>query len=541
MSLTLDNKNLVNLSLLLSGLISCHAFSGELKIKGGVDTKAYLYETANGQESEFVSNEALVIKPSLTGIFSSKGLTASISAVNTIAKLQNDESADVDSDKQYTEFQYDSKVVLIENVMDITLNGRQRYRAASQAQSLVSDIVLAPGELTKFQTHNATFNFNTPNPKYIGLNFQANYAKSNSDDTVDDNNPDDETSTGYDGANLSSVIRLYQGRSAKNFSFDISTSYNHSEQRDLEDFESLNHDATIGVGIAPKLSFTLVGSMDEYKGERFNRLDLDSNSYGVGFNWAPKQNRNILITYNQLEENEDNTTNFIGLNTNWAFTDRTDLALRVSKKFYGNAYSFDFSHKLKNFRSSITYDEQVNTFGGLSYSNTSGLFVCEFGSTEFANCFQPSGTDYILKPGEEYININYVETDITEQTLLRKAGSLNLGYEKNKVKVSLVTRYEKNSYLESDSYQSTKSAILNFLLTLSHRTSIGLSYNLSRTQEYNRDEYSTIRNIGLDFNRKLTEDFSLVINARYLDRTSAIETDLVTDKRITLGLKYEFD
>jgi len=442
-----------------------------------------------------------------------------------------------DTNRNYTNLRYNSTLTLIENALTFTLNGAQNYRVVNQQQAGFSDEILGSGNLTKSRSNSAQLNFSIPNPLYFGFNLQSSYSKTQTDRSQ-------ETQTGVDGDNVGVSVRLYQGKRIRPINFDISAQYNDTSRANFENFESTRVQATFGFPIMKKVDLVVTGSLDEYGIDQTGftgRPNLDTTSYGAGFRWSPSNGRNISLTYNQLEEGE-NQTDFVGVNLAWAFSARTALNLDYGKRFYGDAYRLDFTHSLKSLRTSVSYSEDVTTYSrlGVSSINTNGIFVCEFGSTELIDCFQPNSLDYQLQAGEEFRASTEIDTDISEEVILRKSGTASIGYQKRKVTMSMDATYRRTEYLESDRISINRGLRLNVNYAIGRKTNISLASSIATNQFTASETADTTLATTINFSRSLSRYLNLNIAARLLDRESDNLARNGTDKRLTVGLNYTF-
>ncbi|MEP1551347.1 MAG: TIGR03016 family PEP-CTERM system-associated outer membrane protein [Paraglaciecola sp.] len=518
-------------------LITLVSASGQLKandldVEGKVTATGYVYQTEISSEKSG-TNKVASITPSVTAIYSNRRMNMSVNAEHI--KVEQI-SGNVDADKEYTEFSFDGLTTLIDNTLTFSLSGKENYRVINQEQDYVSDKVLASGDLTKYRNTAAALNFVTPNPEYVGLAIQTSYSETTTDESI-------ESEFGVDGSNTALSAKISEGRKVDNFSFNLSANYNDTTRASFQDFSSTEVSGDIGVPISQKVSLIVQGSSSEYDVDTSGfatRTNLDTTSYGAGITWQPMNERSVSVTYNQLEEG-DNTTNYLGLDVDWAFSSRTALNFNYGKKFYGDAYTVDFSHNLKFFRSSLAYSEQVTSFSRLSFGEGSTtLFVCPFGSVDLGECFQPDSLNYELQAGEEYIASTDIETDISEEIILRKAGSFNIGYDKRRLKTALTVSYGETEYLESGQLQTTRSAKITVAYELGKKTDVNFSSRYARTRPRSSDDTDNILTSSIDVSREVAKSLKVNLGARLLDRSSDSADRDITDKRITLGLTYTF-
>ncbi|MEP2651560.1 MAG: TIGR03016 family PEP-CTERM system-associated outer membrane protein, partial [Paraglaciecola sp.] len=418
----------------------------------------------------------------------------------------------------------------------LSISGKENYRVINQEQDYVSDKILAAGDLTKFNNVAAALNFVTPNPEYVGLSIQTSYSETTTEESI-------EGDFGVDGSNTGLSAAISEGRKVDSLSFNLSASYNDTTRASFQNFSSTEVSAEVGLPFNENVSFLAQGYSSKYDVDTTGfatRTNLDTTSYGAGVMWQPMNERSISVTYNQLDEGE-NTTNYIGLDIAWALSSRTALNFNYGKRFYGDAYTMDFSHNLKFYRSSVNYSEQVTSFSRLSFGEGgTSLFVCPIGSVDLGECFQPDSLSYELQAGEEFRASTDIETDISEEIILRKAGSFNIGYDKRRLKTALTLSYGETEYLESGQLQSTRSARVVIAYELGKKTDVNFSTRYARTKPRGSNDTDNTLTSSLDVSRIVAQHLKLNLGAQLLDRSSDSADRDITDKRITLGLTYTF-
>jgi uncharacterized protein (PEP-CTERM system associated) len=516
---------------------SFSAFGQEVDISGTLNTTGYVYETEIG-DNEATQTEAFIIKPSLLGSYKSRLVSASLTANHSRVRQSVDSEDETDNTNQnYTNLNYTSAFTLIENSLLLTLNGAQNYRVVNQQQAGFSDEILGSDNLTKSRNNSARLDFSIPNPLYVGFTLQSTYSKTQTGQSQ-------AGQTGVDGDNLGVSVSLFQGKYIRPINFNISAQYNDTSRANFQNFESTRVQASVGFPIIKEVDFVVTGSLDEYdtgQAALINRSNLDTTSYGAGLEWTPSNGRNISLTYNQLEEGE-NQTKFIGVNLAWAFSNRTAINFDYGKRFYGDSYTLNFNHSLKSLRTSVSYSEDLTTFSrlGASSTNITGIFVCQFGSTELIDCFQPDSLDYQLQVGEEFRATTEVVTDISEEVILRKSGTASIGYSKRKVTMSVDASYRRTEYLESDRLSINRSLRLNLSYAIGRKTNISFASSLATNQFNELETADTTTTTSINFSRALGRYLNLNIAARFLDRESDNLARNGTDKRLTVGLNYTF-
>jgi uncharacterized protein (PEP-CTERM system associated) len=510
--------------------LSALSVAGELEIETSVEAKIYVYETKEEQTTS-KNNQAIVVMPSILTSYSSKRLLTSFIAKHTKVERKIDVEG---ADKNHTDYKFNGILAVVPNTLNITIIGQQGYKVVDQQQEFIADNVLTDDNLTKFNNNSGSIGFTIPNPKYFGLTIQSTYSQTETEESID---ADD----GLKSDNTLTLVQLNQGKNARNYSFSFAARYNDTSRTNFEDFRTSQARGLVGLSITKNMSLVLTGNIEKYdfNQESFSEeTNLDSNSYGAGIKWQPRNARALTITYNQRQE--DNETKFLGINIDWAFSSRTILKFDHSKKHYGDAFSLDFGHAVKAVRSSIRYREQVTTFSRPeSTSNPIGLFVCQFGSTELTDCFQPDNTNYQLQAGEEFRALSEMGYDISQDIIFTKSGSFNLSYQKRRIKASIDASYRKTESLESDSVRTNRNVRLNLSYTLSNKANFNLSTTLARNLYDNNVTPDNIINANLDFKRTLSRNLELSIGIGIVYRNSVVQERDIKNRRLTIGMNYE--
>ena len=514
-------------------LTHCLAYAGDIKLKSSVKSTVYVYQTET-ENSPADDNAAIVVEPSVTGIYSSKKVGLALNAKQTLVEQKDEQQG---ANKNYTDIKLNSSFELLDDALRLSVNGSQDYQVTGISNSFFSDRVLSPGDLSKIQRYAAVLDFTIPNPKYIGLDVSTSYSDTSADQTINQNSSLNSNNTGV-------LTRIYNGNYVTGLFFDISAQYNNTERSNFNDFQSTTLNGTIRFDLYNNIKFVVRGSDENYDldldGGNGGLTNIDSSSYGAGFGWFNSDNRGIELTYNYLEE-ANNVSKYVGVDINWAFSARTSFDFNYGKRAYGDAYQLNFQYRLKSFRSTFSYNEDITTYARYGLvAESLGIFVCPIGSTELSECIQPESLEYVLQPGEEFRSFNGFSTDITNEVILTKAARYVIGYDKRKLKVSLNLGYRETEYLETNRLQKYQTAGLDFNYRLSRLTDFGLGINLMHREIEATDNNEDTMNVNFIINRKLSRHATVNSSLRYVTRTNDNGLDDVTDKRLTVGFNYQF-
>jgi len=516
--------------------LSFNVFCQKINISSTLDTTGHIYKTKIGN-NEVIRNEVFVINPSLLGSYSSRALLASIYASHS--KIwQGDNAEDFNEDtntkNNFTDFKYKSSLTLIENSLLLTLDGAQNYQSFNQQQTYFNNGIVGVDNLTKRRSDIARLDFYIPNPQYFGLTLNSAYSKTRTEQSQ-------EGQTGVDGNNVGVSVNLYQGKRIRLVNYDIYVDYNDTTRSIFQNFESTLVKGSIGFPVIRNVDFIVTGSKNKYDINQTEFGRPNSHTYGAGLKWSPGNRRNISLTYNRFKQDERQSA-FLGINLAWVFSNRTALNFDYSKKFYGDSYRLAFTQSLKFLRTSVKYSEELTTYSRLGSfnTNTNDGFVCEFGSVELIDCFQPDSLDYQLQAGEEFRASTEIATDISEEVILRKSGMASIGYERRKVSASIIASYRRTEFLESDRLSINRRLSLKLSYNIGHRTNISLASGIETVRLSELETADTTKTIGLNFKRSISQYLNMNVAARLLDRKSDNFERNGSDKRLSVGIDYTF-
>jgi uncharacterized protein (PEP-CTERM system associated) len=523
-------------------LLSTNIYAGEVDVVTSLNSTAYHYNSQFG-ELPAENSQALVTTPSLTTNYASNFFNSTFLIKHTNVKQTGDvRDAEGETDKSYNDMQLNSQLILIQNLMSISLSGVQSYRSVDERQAGVVDKVLSSGSLTKSRQYSAGLIFKTPNPQYIGLDFSSSFSTTDSDRSTD------ETGGGVNNDNTIFQGRLYQGQKLKRVAWDLTYLHSETSRINFLDFSSTSANAYLSFGMFSDLRMVLTGNSEKNDIDTSNtgslRTGIDTNSIGAGLEWRSSSNRAFTITYNELDEGES-TTEYIGVNANWAFTSRTALQFDYGKRFFGDSYRVNFSHNTKSLRTKLRYSEDITTFASATTSREElGVFVCTIGAIDLSECFQPNTLEYQLQVGEQFRNVFEISPDISEQVFLSKSGGISVGYSARKLTVSLDLTSRDTEYLESARTRKNTGLRLNASYKLGRKTDLDFGSSITKSDSTDEDggiRQDDIWSTNVTFKRDLSDHLSVSANARYLDRDSNNADAILRDKRITLSVNYKFN
>ncbi|MDF2180035.1 TIGR03016 family PEP-CTERM system-associated outer membrane protein [Aliiglaciecola sp. CAU 1673] len=512
-------------------LTSVSVTAGDIDFVPVVDVTASYYQTDfdTGEDRE---NRALVSKPSLLTSYKSLGLDAALS-VNHTSVMQAKDSDELD--KSYTDFRFASRAGFWEQRLQLNLVSNTSHIATNRVDAIAIDPILSSSDLVKARYQNASLSFTPKRASYIGVDWNLNYGNVKTERTEENANRN------LENESYSGLGRLYSGNEFQRVNWDITSQYAVTERRQNQDLHSRQTNGRLGIGLVDKLYVIFVGSEDANQIEQsgISSNSISSVSYGTGLEWRRSSNRYIGVTYNRLDR-EDEKQEFVGLDANWAFSSNTSIQANYSKKFFGDSYNFSLSHNTRAWRARIGYTDGLTSFTRLQLANQDiGVFVCPLGSPTIDQCFQPDSPNYQLGVDEQFFGFSNVDVDISEEIVLNKAGFASLGYEKNKVSLSLTYRQSTQDYIESDRNRESDSIQFSGTYKIGPRTNFNYQTSYSDILDVNTGRKSSAWNTSVSLSREVSQKTDLTLTLRSLDNESEIGTRAYEDTRLSLSIKYK--
>ena len=531
--------------------LSSSANANELKWAIELDNEVVYQDVYSDEQQQTINSTNFIVRPQLSLNFTSKRTNAFWRAThnNVSRSLQ-----DADVTNNYTNYAYGGSFAAIQNLLTFTASGTLNYQSASAAGFLVDSFLLNAENLSKTRANRFGADFTLPGGDYFGHSSQINYATTESERR--------ENSFNQLNSNVLSInTKTYTGNDFERFSAQVDSSFSLSDRSVSGDYTNRSLSADMSYRFISSLGFVLTANHEANQvkspNDVFSNL-RQFNSAGAGLIWRQAQNKFISVTWNSADNDavaaDKDNKGFIGANVNWQFTPRTELSADYTRRFFGESANFDFQHRLKKFRTQITYSEQVTTFSRLiAEPDNLGVFICTDGISDLAACFQPSSLNYQPQANEQFVQFSVQNPVINDDIILRKGLSWQLGTELRRTKVSLSGRYFTNEYLELDRLSRTYSASTSVAFDIGRKTSISWTTDAAVTDDRFESAKGTseVLSTKLSLDRDMGRYFNLSLNFSYVQRETegrvidngglgdlrGLTGDL-KDRRVSLNLKY---
>jgi uncharacterized protein (PEP-CTERM system associated) len=528
--------------------LSSSAIANELTWAVGVDNEVVYQDVYSDEQQQTINSTNFIVRPQLSLNFTSKRANAFWRAThNNVSRSLED--ADVTNN--YTNYAYGASFAAIQNLLTFTASGALSYQSASADGFLVDNFLLNAENLSKTRSNRLGADFTLPRGDYYGHSSQVNYSTTESERRENSFNQ-------LNSDVLSITTRTYTGNDFKRFSAQVTSDFSVSDRSVNGDYTNRRLGGSMSYPFISNLGFLVTANHEANQIKSQNDVFSNVrqfNSAGAGLIWRQTQNKFISLTWNNadsdaVEADEDNE-GFIGANVNWQFTPRTQVSADYTRRFFGESGNFSFQHRLKKFRTQITYSEEVTTFSRLiAEPENLGVFICTDGISDLAACFQPSSLNYQPQPNEQFVQFSNQNPVISDDIILRKGLSWQLGTELRRTKVSLSGRYFTNEYLEVDRLSRTYSASTSVAFAVGQKTNISWTTDAAVTDDIFAGAKGTaeVLSTKLSLDRDMGRFFNLSLNFSYLQREtegrvigsggfSGLTGDL-KDRRVSLNLKY---
>jgi uncharacterized protein (PEP-CTERM system associated) len=533
---------------LIMQTLSSSAGANELTWAVGVDNEVVYQDVYSDEQQQTINSTNFIVRPQLSLNFTSKRANAFWRAThNNVSRSLED--ADVTNN--YTNYAYGGSFAAIQDLLTFTASGALNYQSASADGFLVDSFLLNAENLTKTRSNRFGADFTLPRGDYFGHSSQINYSTTESERR--------ENSFSQLNSDVISInTKTYTGNDFERFSAQVDSSFSISDRSVNGDYTNRRLDGSMSYRLISNLGFILTANHEANQVKSENNVFSNVrqfNSAGAGLVWQQAENKFISLSWNRadsdaVEADEDNK-GFIGANVNWQFTPRTQVSADYTRRFFGESGNFSFQHRLKKFRTQITYSEEVTTFSRLiAEPENLGVFICTDGISDLAACFQPSSLNYQPQPNEQFVQFSTQNPVISDDIILRKGLSWQLGTELRRTKVSLSGRYFTNEYLEVDRLSRTYSASTSLAFAIGQKTNISWTTDAAITDDIFEGAKGTseVLSTKLSLDRDMGRYFNLSLNFSYLQREtegrvignagfSGLTGD-IKDRRVSLNLKY---
>ncbi|MBT1450632.1 hypothetical protein KJ365_07025 [Glaciecola sp. XM2] len=566
----LGNKlgyKLALLPLLCAYALHTHA---DVNINAGVSTEFVKQTVDDVDRAVTLDSDNIIVQPFLSLAYGARDIDAFISIEHNHVR-RSLESEDVTNN--FTDFRYRTQYRMLSNLLSLNVSGGQSYRSLRENSFLVDDFLFNEGNLSKNTTNRASLDFILPAGEIVGI--RSSLAMNSLRSTPENPEVDPSFIGNLDSDTYSANVGFTSGRDLRPFLYRLDLQAAESKRERQSDFQTESVDLTLGTNIFSDFSIRLLGFVennevsDDNVGEEQSQILREFYSYGVGIAWQPSENRFIELGFNRSttssqsftdeEPQPDEENDFLSLDMNWAFSGRTNLSANYARRFFGDSAQLDFSHSLRNWRSSITYREDVNTNSQLFLNQQPGVLVCANGSTDISDCSLSENINPDnLAPGDFLLPVVTSSLDLNDRVIIRKNWTAQTSFDRRRTTITASVTASDDEEVEIQRNANTLSGRLGAVVKISPRSSIKLNAQYFDVEQEFEGELSDsiTKEFELEFERQFSRRLFASVGFRYLDRDGFIQNVFggvgggaqlfgingpFTDRRISAEIRYEFD
>lgn len=525
---------------------NCAIAQGNLNLLADVSAEA-IYQSVKSDTQGLLSYNSYTLTPNVSTSFDSKTFNGIWSAGVTYIDRENDVSND---DTTFPKYSYSANWQAIENYLTVAATGTLSYQNTAAGNYLLTDFINNPQELAKTRSNRFSSNLQLENNDWVRAEGTATYSDVASEESTN-------TQIALNNDSYSLQGRLSSGDRARFAIWALSGSFQTTQQEDRgEDFITRNAQFVSDIALFDSFSFRLNATHEGNQISSLNDTTSFTRSYntlGVGLTYRTALNRYVSITANESDSSEESNDNesFIGIDLEWALSNRTSLSASFGKRFYGDAADVQFTYNTKNIRTVFSYSESVtNTSRLLANPENLGVFVCPVNSTALSDCFQPNSLTYTPTAEEQIVQLTTQNIEFDDNVILRKSGNFQFGYSFSKISTGFSWRYAEDEYLDLNRLRRSYSGTLNLVYQLGSYTDLQINASYANVTERgdvatgagDSENYNANTSINRTFGRNLTASLKFT----YLDKSGNLTNDNLfgadyIDRRLSVVVAYKYE
>ncbi|PKH86085.1 TIGR03016 family PEP-CTERM system-associated outer membrane protein [Colwellia sp. Bg11-28] len=456
-------------------------------------------------------------------IYSSRKLQFSFAGTETLAGYShnselNDDYQTLRADASYSIWQDKLQVVASSAITNVSQN---------DSNNSLADLV--SGDTVQQRNHSAGLQFNTANSDYY-LSSSLMYSIVDTEDDIGEIN-------GY-----TALINSENGNAARYVFWELTGSFANQENNG---FTSENHQVETKIGaITPYKLNPFIRVYNERVTGTLAGSNPDSiPSWGPGFRYQAAKHLIIDVSYNYIRDDSAASDDYVAADIDWQPSSRTSLKAGYSKRFFGDSYNLDFSHRTRRLTNTISYHETIEAYDRNNFQLINSEVWCPINAIGPDDCLPvgetPSDTtDFIsvpvssLEPEDNVYSLNKRLAWTSRLTLARTTFTLDLS---NRDRESLDTGTIDN-YLDGRITATRRmSARSDITAYVSYRKNIFDKNNPDGPRQ--KDIYKTV---STTYNRSLASSLNAFLTLQYLDRESTFERYTYTEARASINLTKDF-
>ncbi len=481
--------------------------------------------TRRSQQSSLVSQLILGIDTE----FKSKKLLFSFSGTETLAAFSHDSELNDD----FQTMQANALFMLWKQGPQLIIDSNITNVSKNDTDNSLADLV--SGDTIQQISHNAGFQYNTTNSDYT-ITSSLIYNLVETEDNIGE-------SQGY-----TAIFGSKNGSAARQVFWQIDGQFIYLENNTFTG-ENYAIESKVGIITSYKLNPFIHFYNEEIKGTVAGTNPNSIPAWGPGIRYLAAKHFLIDLSYNYVQDDTNASDDYIAASIDWQPSQRTSLKAGYSKRFFGDSYDLDFTHRTRRLTNNVSYHETIEVFDRNSFQeNDLGSYWCPIAdgqtSVTHEDCFASS---IPLADGT-----NFGVVDLPSLTLIEN-NEFSLNKRLNLLSILALSRttftfdlsgWERTS-LSTEIVDEYLSASFDITRRTSKKSDIGLSISYNENT-FDKDNSNIVRQkdiyktISTTYNRELASSLNAFITLQYLDRNSTREDRIYTEARASINITKDF-
>lgn len=548
-------RNGILTSLCLTLAWSSFSYAGQISYSLGVDADYVKQEVTTELDDAKFNVDNQVLAPYFLANYTGPKLLAQGRVVNNLIRRQLQEDTVTEN---YVEYDYSGQYQVIDTLLSINASGSQRYLSERIESFDVDDFLLNSDNLGKAKNNSVGANVNIPRGDFFGLNLFSRYRESSFEfERESDNN----INRFFDNESLNLGFNALSGTDLTNIRLSLGGNVTNIKRSERQDFDSQSLTASIDINLISNFALAINGFYENNEIQALNSdEEIDSlnefYSAGLGLIYQLGQERYFEVAYNRSKSEGrrglgDEENDFISLELAWALTERTNVQGTYTRRFFGDAGSFSFNHRLRNWRSSIRYNESVTSQSQLINTTTPGLVICDDGVIDISECILSDSPSDQIGDGQFTVPIQIAGVGVNDRIVIRKNLVAQTLVNRRRTTFSLTGSHARSEEVEVDRLLENSTVRTKLTFNISPKSLVEFRHTFSKIETDTAGELGEqlSNEYNLELRRRLTGDFSASITASYLNRNgeaNIFENQFrgldgpLTDRRVTFRISYRF-
>ncbi|MEI6893682.1 MAG: TIGR03016 family PEP-CTERM system-associated outer membrane protein [Colwellia sp.] len=505
-------------------LSSVSALAGEWHI----DPNLGLTETyTDNVELSPLETQSSLVRQFILGVdanFSSKKLYFSFAGTETLVGFSHNSELNDD----YQTLQANALYDIWGNKLQVIANSSITNVSTSDADNGLADLV--NGDTVQQLNHSAGLQYSSTTSDY-SVSSSLLYSMIKTEDNIGESN-------GY-----TAQITSKNGSAARYAFWDIDG--NHTNRKN-KGFTSETYQIETKVGAITPYK---VNPFIRFYNEKITGNGASNNqeaipSWGPGLRYQAAKHFIIDLSYNYIIDDTQASDDYIAANIDWQPSSRTSIEVSYSKRFFGDSYELDFSHRTKRFTNTVSYHETIDVFDRNNYQQTDNEVWCANNSTDVSNCL-PVGEVPIDTSKYQILSVSSLELVEDNEFSLNKRLAWQSQLALARTTFFLNVSSHKRENLTTGVIDNYSDARFSIARRMSVRSDITI-YIDYRESVFDKDnpkgprQEDIYKTLSTTYNRSLASSLNAFLTLQYIDRQSNIDRYTYNEARASINLTKGF-